>query len=57
MESTEENQIDVGTLWKKYRENRTVELRNELSKALGELNNVDSEPYLVLKEENPALKE
>ena len=31
MESTEENQIDVGTLWKKYRENRTVELRNELA--------------------------
>ena len=36
---------------------RIIELRNELTKALGELNNVDSEPYLVLKEENPAPKE
>ncbi len=36
---------------------RIIELRNELNEALGELNNVDSEPYLVLKEENPAPKE
>ncbi len=36
---------------------RVIELRNELTKALSELNDVDSEPYLVLKEENPALKE
>ena len=48
-------QMDFASFDKKLR--RVVELRNELTKALSELNEVDSEPYLVLKEENPAPKE